>query len=166
MDSEDSRKERGISAQRWSEPSSENSSLFPLNIDGARSTKVKCFKRNEINLCLLLLMKSLLFLPTNSLGPPHHCPAPCATAVCLAAAGTCARCLLLFPSCSSQPVATALVLFNGLKCSKRTCTIQSHVHVNNKSLITRPLTSSHFSKHTTLNACSTPKAHPHSTTPF
>lgn len=136
MDSEDSRRERGISAQRWSEPSSENSSLFPLNIDGARSTKVKYLKIAEMNLWLLLLMKSLLFLPTNSLGPPHHCPTPhaakpCATFLCLAAAGTCARCLSLFPSCSPQPVATALVLFSDLKCSIRTCIVQCLMHVNN-----------------------------------
>lgn len=127
MLSADTRK-GGTFIQSWPSPSSENASLPPLNIEGAKSTRFKYLKLAEINLCFLPPVESLLFLHPNSPELPTTALLPHAarlsvTAMRLPAAGTHAGpcSLFFFRVCSSQPIATALVLFNDLKHSLRSC---------------------------------------------
>ena len=176
MLSADTRK-GGTSAQNWSKPSSKNASFPPLNIEGAKSTRVKYLKSAEINLCFLPPVESLLFLPPKSLGPPRHCPAPpCCQALSHSNEAVCCwdacRTLLALPF----PCVLFSAYCNSVCAVQWSKTLIKELHyplpsltcmcIITTSLTTQSLTLFHFFKHPTLNACSTLKAHPHSTWSF
>lgn len=129
MLSSDTRK-RDISARSWSKPSSEKVPLPPLNIKGAKSTRIEYMQLGEINTCFLPPVESLLFHPPNSVGPPCHCPAPqCCQALCHSNVSLCCcgahagPCLHFFSHvCSSQPIATAPMISKQLHYPLRSLT--------------------------------------------